>query len=128
MTSMMPGLFSRGFPRPELTGAGATRQAAIERQTGSYDPSDLEDRYETWLRAMIDARLKGERIEEAGEPDRGNVIDLMTALNKSLRQTAEAKPQRRYPPGRPSAQVSLSLTPTPNTEMSDGAHPNRRQN
>jgi len=27
----------------------------IQRQSGKYDPSDLEDRYETRLRAMIDA-------------------------------------------------------------------------
>jgi non-homologous end joining protein Ku len=34
----------------------------IDRQTTTYDPSDLEDRYETRLRAMIEARLKGEGI------------------------------------------------------------------
>jgi DNA end-binding protein Ku len=32
----------------------------IDRQTTTYDPSDVEDRYETRLRAMIDAKLKGE--------------------------------------------------------------------
>ena len=32
----------------------------IQRQAGKYDPGDLEDRYETRLRAMIDAKLKGE--------------------------------------------------------------------
>jgi DNA end-binding protein Ku len=69
----------------------------IERQTGRYDPSDLEDRYETRLRAMIDAKLKGEGIEEeeeAAEPDRGNVVDLMAALKKSLGQSAEAAPAK----------------------------------
>ncbi len=69
----------------------------IERQAGKYDPSDLEDRYETRLRAMIDAKLKGEGIEEeeeAAEPDRGNVVDLMAALKKSLGQSAEAAPAK----------------------------------
>ena len=64
----------------------------IERQSGRYDARDLEDRYETRLRAMIDAKLKGEGIEEeeeAAEPDRSNVVDLMAALKKSLGQTAE---------------------------------------
>src|SRR3984957_8594757 len=41
----------------------------IERQSGHYDPSDLEDRYETRLRAMIDAKLKGEGIEEEADSD-----------------------------------------------------------
>ena len=66
----------------------------IDRQTTQYDPSDLEDRYETRLRSMIDAKLKGEGIElsEPAEPDRSNVIDLMAALKKSLVQTGDVKP------------------------------------
>ena len=66
----------------------------IDRQTTQYDPSDLEDRYETRLRAMIDAKLKGEGIDlsEPVEPDRSNVIDLMAALKKSLGQTGDVKP------------------------------------
>jgi DNA end-binding protein Ku len=66
----------------------------IDRQTTQYDPSDLEDRYEMRLRAMIDAKLKGEGIDltEPEEPDRSNVIDLMAALKKSLGEAPEAKP------------------------------------
>jgi DNA end-binding protein Ku len=60
----------------------------VERQSGEYDAADLEDRYETRLRAMIDAKLKGEGIELSvpAEPDRTNVVDLMAALKKSLGQ------------------------------------------
>ena len=69
----------------------------IDRQTGRYDPSDLEDRYETRLRAMIDAKLAGAHLEDevdADEPET-NVIDLMAALKKSLAQeTAPAKPAK----------------------------------
>ena len=32
----------------------ALAKQLIQRQTTTYDPSDLEDRYETRLRAMID--------------------------------------------------------------------------
>nr|WP_158746933.1 Ku protein [Acidisphaera sp. L21] len=58
----------------------------VQRQSGRYDPSDLEDRYETRLRAMIDAKLKGAAIEEEAAPVAApsNVIDLMAALKKSL--------------------------------------------
>jgi DNA end-binding protein Ku len=35
----------------------------VDRQTGAYDPSDLEDRYETRLRAMIAAKLSGEGVQ-----------------------------------------------------------------
>ena len=41
---------------------------------------------ETRLRALIDAKMKGKGLEpeEDAPPDRGNVVDLMAALKKSL--------------------------------------------
>jgi DNA end-binding protein Ku len=67
----------------------------VQRQSGKYDAADFEDRYETRLRAMIDAKLKGEGLDvsEPEEPARTNVVDLMAALKKSLGQaTEERKP------------------------------------
>ena len=63
----------------------------IDRQTGTYEPSDIEDKYETRLRAMIAAKLKGEGIEEdqPEEPEQNNVVDLMAALRKSLGDAPE---------------------------------------
>ena len=65
----------------------------VERQSGKYDAADLEDRYETRLRAMINAKLKGEGLDvsEPEEPAHTNVVDLMAALKKSLGQAAEEK-------------------------------------
>jgi DNA end-binding protein Ku len=73
----------------------------IARQTGVYDPKDVEDRYETRLRALIAAKLKGEGLaaEDETEPESGNVIDLMAALKKSLGQ----RPERA---GTPAAEAS----------------------
>jgi DNA end-binding protein Ku len=72
----------------------ALARQLIDRQTITYDPSDIEDRYEARLRAMIDAKLRGEGIEdeEAAEPDRGNIVDLMAALKKSLGGEGSGKP------------------------------------
>jgi len=74
----------------------------IDRQTTEYDPSDLVDHYETRLRDMIDAKLKGEGVDlgEPSEPDRSNVIDLMAALKKSLGETAEATPAAAKKPSK----------------------------
>ena len=68
-------------------------QLDVERQAGKYNSADLEDRYETRLRAIIDAKLKGEDIEadEVVEPDRTNAVDLMAALKKILGQSEEKK-------------------------------------
>jgi DNA end-binding protein Ku len=80
----------------------------IERQTGKYDPADVEDRYEARLRDVIDAKLKGEGIEalDEEEPDRGNVIDLMSALRKSLGKDNEAPSDEK-----PSAPAKKSPAP-----------------
>jgi DNA end-binding protein Ku len=71
----------------------------IARQAGKFDPGDFEDRYETRLRQLIDAKLKGKGIapaeEETGKRD--NVVDLMDALRRSLgapgKISAPAKPR-----------------------------------
>lgn len=62
----------------------------IDRQTDRYVASDTEDRYEARLRALIEAKAKGEGLTPAAEDvtDRGNVIDLMAALKRSLGETA----------------------------------------
>ena len=64
----------------------------IDRQTGRYDPADLEDRYETRLRAMIEAKVKVLKLDDDEEPDEApsNVIDLMAALKQSLGEEARA--------------------------------------
>ncbi len=90
----------------------------IDRQTGTYDQSDAEDRYEARLRELIAAKLKGEGLsdEPAPEPDRGNVIDLMAALKQSLGasrhapQSAErVAPKRPKPPDdKPAAKAAAA--------------------
>jgi DNA end-binding protein Ku len=76
----------------------------VDRQTGAYDPEDIEDRYETRLRAMIDAKLKGEGInlEEPEEEPKSNVVDLMAALKRSLGQSDE-KPAAASAPAKTKA-------------------------
>jgi DNA end-binding protein Ku len=68
----------------------------VERQSEDYDPADLEDRYESRLRAMLDAKIKGEALRAEAEPayTDTNVVDLMAALRKSLGAppTAEGAP------------------------------------
>jgi DNA end-binding protein Ku len=88
--------------RPDAAMVKLARQL-IDRQEGKFEPADTEDRYETRLREVIEAKLKGEGIEpEAATESRGdNVIDLMAALKRSLgqgtRTAAAATPTREKP-------------------------------
>ena len=76
----------------------------VDRQTGQYNPDDLEDRYEIRLRAMLDAKIKGESDGVGAAPAvaESNIVDLMAALRKSLGQdvqpsapTVKSTPARR---------------------------------
>jgi DNA end-binding protein Ku len=84
----------------------------VLRQAGNYEPGDLEDRYESRLRAMIDAKLKGEGINREAEPPQvatSNVVDLMAALKKSLSQM----PEETKAPARRKKADATSLVPPP---------------
>ncbi|MBV9331659.1 MAG: Ku protein [Alphaproteobacteria bacterium] len=57
----------------------------IEQQEGPFEPEQFQDRYEAALRELIRRKEKGEKPVSAPAPDRSNVIDLMDALRKSLK-------------------------------------------
>jgi DNA end-binding protein Ku len=90
-------------PDPEMV---TLATQLIERQQGKFTPDDSEDRYETRLREVIDAKLRGEGIEPEAEqePDRGNVIDLMAALKQSLGRSGEEA--RSAAAGRQAAKIA----------------------
>lgn len=86
----------------------------IERQIGPFDPADMEDRYETKLRAVIDAKLQGHPMEPPPEPeaDRGNVVDLMALLKRSLGQDAPAAKRGRTAAKAPVKKKSPATSPS----------------
>jgi len=71
----------------------------VERQEGRFEPADTEDHYETRLREVIAAKLKGEGItpQQTEAPARDNVIDLMAALKASLGRGERAERPSRAP-------------------------------
>ena len=72
----------------------------IDRQTAKFDPADMEDRYESRLRDIIDAKIKGVAPKDTEKvAPAGNVVDLMAALRRSLGQEPEsgAKPAGKAP-------------------------------
>lgn len=94
-------------PDPEMV---ALAKQLIARQAGRYDPADVEDRYETRMRAVIDAKLKGQGVQPAETPAaaQGNVIDLMAALKKSLGQTVEPASSPPAKPRKAAAKVKAA--------------------
>ena len=62
----------------------------IETLSADFKPAQYHDTFQDQLRALVEAKGKGKTIAEHAPPQRTRVIDMMDALNKSLRQ-AEAK-------------------------------------
>jgi DNA end-binding protein Ku len=92
----------------------------IERQAGRYDAADLEDRYETRLRAMIDAKLKGEGVDfedDAESAVQSNVIDLMAALKKSLGQAPVASEPESAKPTKAKAKTKEPVRNQPGLKL-----------
>ena len=56
----------------------------IEQTSGKFEPDEFEDRYETALRELIDARAKGKTVAVPEPPRDTNVVDLMATLRASL--------------------------------------------
>ena len=72
----------------------------IKRKATPFDPSKFVDGYEVAVKELVDAKLKHLPVpqEEAPAPARGNVINLMDALRKSIgggaAPAAQEKPVR----------------------------------
>ncbi|MDP9162968.1 MAG: Ku protein [Pseudomonadota bacterium] len=63
----------------------AIAEKIIEQQEGPFDPSQFVDRYEQALKGLIEEKKKGHVPAAVAEPENTNVIDLMAALQASLR-------------------------------------------
>jgi DNA end-binding protein Ku len=61
----------------------------IDQQGGDFEPEKFKDRYEEALRDLIRRKEKGEKLVTAEPVQESNVIDLMEALQKSLRRKGE---------------------------------------
>jgi len=61
----------------------------VENLTDSFDPGKYRDEYREALLALIERKVQGEAVEPAPAPPvAGKVIDLMEALEASLKATA----------------------------------------
>jgi DNA end-binding protein Ku len=64
-------------------------RAIIDKQEGPFDPAMFDDRYAEALHKLVAEKSKGLVIEEQEAAPDSNVIDLMEALRRSLRGSAE---------------------------------------
>jgi DNA end-binding protein Ku len=68
----------------------AIAKAIIAQRTGAFDPNAYKDRYQEALRELIEAKMKGLPLKPKEIAAPRPVIDLMTALKRSLAQEIPA--------------------------------------
>ncbi len=77
----------------------ALARELIDRKSGTFDPSDFRSKYAEALRDLVGEKRKNGRIATSGEdevqPDSGNVIDLMAALQRSVASGKKRKAGRK---------------------------------
>lgn len=81
----------------------------MDRRAGHFDPSRVEDQYQKALRRLVEAKMRGEKIEARPAPEPAPVADLREVLRRaadmeSRRERPEPKntkpPTKREPRGR----------------------------
>ena len=72
-------------------------QQLIESLAAPFEPKKYRDEYQERQRALIAAKLQGQEVATAPQPQLAPVIDLMEALKKSL---AEKQATLKKPPAR----------------------------
>src|SRR5580704_10525237 len=66
----------------------AIAKTIIAQRTGSFDPTTYRDRYQEALQELIEAKMKGLTVKPREIAAPPPVIDLMTALKRSLAREA----------------------------------------
>jgi DNA end-binding protein Ku len=81
----------------------------VEQKAAEFEPGKFEDRYESALVDLVNQKRSGVALKPHGKPRPGtNVVDLMTALQQSLKGGGAA-PKPKKPPKRATGQKEMLL-------------------
>ncbi len=110
---------------PDFGGLEATEQAATEQElkmarllvdalAGDYEPSDYEDDYRNAVEALVQAKLEGGEVrhQPAPEPETGEVVDLLAALQRSVDAAKGSRGGSEEPQKKATSKSSPSKKPT----------------
>jgi DNA end-binding protein Ku len=108
---------------PEFANLGETEAAAkpaelkmanmlVESLAGDYDPDDYEDDYQQAVEALVKAKLEGGEVREApaAKETAGEVVDLLSALQRSVERAKASRGEPVEEAGEPPAEQAASST------------------
>jgi DNA end-binding protein Ku len=63
----------------------------IKTKAGPFDPKQFDDRYESALAELVQAKIEGRKIKPQKRPEPAKVVSLLDALRESAKTNAAAK-------------------------------------
>jgi DNA end-binding protein Ku len=63
----------------------------VDTKRGKFEPEKFEDDYEEALKELLQKKQRGEKIDRPKDTSKSNVVNLMDALRKSLRDGGSGK-------------------------------------
>ncbi|TCT14292.1 DNA end-binding protein Ku [Natranaerovirga pectinivora] len=69
----------------------------VDTLTAEFNPEKYTDEYRSALRNLIEQKVQGKEVHVAPEAEHKNVIDLMEALQQSLKETTKEKKKAATP-------------------------------
>ncbi|MES1202123.1 MAG: Ku protein [Pseudomonadota bacterium] len=91
----------------------AIAEKIIAQKETEFDPEEFQDRYEDALRDLIDRKMKGHKIVRPEEPKDTNVVDLMAALEASLRDSGGGRSRKSAAAERPKRAAAATAKRAP---------------
>ncbi len=70
----------------------------INALTKKFNPRDYKDEYNIKIQKAIEQKIKGKEITEINDNDSSNIMDLMEALEESLKSVEKPKKKRNITP------------------------------
>lgn len=62
----------------------------IKTKAGAFDPKQFDDRYESALAELVQAKIEGRKIKPQKQPEPAKVVSLLDALRESAKPGAQA--------------------------------------
>ena len=88
----------RGYARPEVESRELqVARTLIDSMDRPFDPKEYRDEYQERLRDLIQKKINGRRVVAPREEKQGGVIDLMEALQASLKQQKKPAVRKNKP-------------------------------
>jgi DNA end-binding protein Ku len=93
----------------------AMAASLVESLSGDYDPDEFDDEYRIEMERLVDAKLSGGETAPAPEPREevggGEVVDLLSALQRSVERAREARGDEPAPSAAGGKKAPAKKTP-----------------